>query len=152
MTDFTLVNGDSIPSEICKYFSITTTFYNSIIENYLWFSDPLEFNDPYDCNLSNSIDNSEDETREYFKHVLATRPDMQAKCSNEFYEERVKMFLNYPEKALKEINQVFRENIIPGYGICCFSLFCDSLLMWSHYADKHNGVCLVFEKIGRAHV
>ena len=29
--------------------------------------------------------------------------------------------------------------------ICCFSKNCDNLLMWSHYANKHTGMCLEFD-------
>lgn len=29
--------------------------------------------------------------------------------------------------------------------ICCFSKRPDSILMWSHYADKHEGVCIEFD-------
>ncbi|MDB5205502.1 MAG: hypothetical protein JWR72_577, partial [Flavisolibacter sp.] len=34
---------------------------------------------------------------------------------------------------------------IKSCRICCFSLRHDIVLMWSHYADKHNGVCLEFD-------
>ena len=29
--------------------------------------------------------------------------------------------------------------------ICCFSKIYDSILMWSHYAEKHTGVCFEFD-------
>ncbi len=29
--------------------------------------------------------------------------------------------------------------------VSCFSETCDSILMWSHYADSHKGVCIEFE-------
>lgn len=30
-------------------------------------------------------------------------------------------------------------------GICCLSAKGNKILMWSHYADKHNGICLKFD-------
>nr|WP_321361125.1 DUF2971 domain-containing protein [uncultured Hyphomonas sp.] len=30
-------------------------------------------------------------------------------------------------------------------GVCCFTLNLDSQLMWSHYAQNHTGVCLLYE-------
>jgi hypothetical protein len=30
-------------------------------------------------------------------------------------------------------------------GICCFSVSAESHLMWSHYADSHKGVCLLYD-------
>jgi hypothetical protein len=32
-----------------------------------------------------------------------------------------------------------------GYGVCCFSASCSDILMWSHYADGHRGLCLEFD-------
>ncbi|UWU23058.1 DUF2971 domain-containing protein [Rhizobium sp. CB3060] len=38
-----------------------------------------------------------------------------------------------------------RDEIDQNYGIICFSdRWCDPL-MWSHYADRHRGICLGFE-------
>lgn len=30
-------------------------------------------------------------------------------------------------------------------GVFCVSTKCDDILMWSHYADSHRGVCLEFD-------
>ena len=35
-------------------------------------------------------------------------------------------------------------NTIGRWGLCCFSAVRDNILMWSHYANKHQGFCLVF--------
>lgn len=29
-----------------------------------------------------------------------------------------------------------------AYGICCFSMNCDEILMWAHYASNHKGICI----------
>ncbi len=31
------------------------------------------------------------------------------------------------------------------YGICCFSNTYNQILMWSHYADNHQGICIEIE-------
>lgn len=31
------------------------------------------------------------------------------------------------------------------YSMCCFAGVPNSILMWSHYADRHRGVCIGFE-------
>jgi hypothetical protein len=30
-------------------------------------------------------------------------------------------------------------------GVCCFSEFFDSALLWSHYADQHRGICVGYD-------
>jgi len=38
-----------------------------------------------------------------------------------------------------------KREIEQNIGICCFSAQKDNLLMWSHYASGHTGVCFQFE-------
>jgi hypothetical protein len=33
-----------------------------------------------------------------------------------------------------------------NYGVLAFSELNDNILMWSHYADKHRGICIEFER------
>ncbi|MEE2877392.1 MAG: DUF2971 domain-containing protein [Pseudomonadota bacterium] len=40
--------------------------------------------------------------------------------------------------------------VLKRKGISCFSKHCDSLTMWSHYADSHFGVCLTYQIDGDA--
>lgn len=37
------------------------------------------------------------------------------------------------------------KNLISTLCVCCFSKNMDEILMWSHYADSHKGVCLEWE-------
>jgi hypothetical protein len=37
------------------------------------------------------------------------------------------------------------EHLISTLRVCCFSKVNDSLLMWSHYADSHRGICLEYD-------
>lgn len=135
-----------INRKICKYFSIDNNFYNSISNNYLWFSDPLTFNDPYDCNLQIDIENSEEEIRDFFttrRNELIINGD--SRWQNLNINEKVKLFRDDPALQKKTIHDIFLNEIIPGYGICCFSEDEMNMLMWSHYADSHKGLCLVFD-------
>ena len=49
-------------------------------------------------------------------------------------------------------NQIFEKMIrefafekIEDYGIACFTTKNDNTLLWSHYADEHQGICLEFD-------
>jgi len=39
----------------------------------------------------------------------------------------------------------FRRKIERQYGVLCFSRSWSNPLLWSHYGDKHRGMCLGFE-------
>lgn len=38
----------------------------------------------------------------------------------------------------------FKRTISDEFGVLCFSRSCSSPLLWSHYADRHHGMCLMF--------
>ncbi|BCG47165.1 hypothetical protein GEOBRER4_n1990 [Citrifermentans bremense] len=38
-----------------------------------------------------------------------------------------------------------KNQVIHGLGVVCFSESNSNLLMWSHYADSHKGICLIYE-------
>lgn len=56
-------------------------------------------------------------------------------------EENNKNKEDFSKKILNIIKQI-RSSLI----MSCFSKRYDSILMWSHYADKHRGVCIEFER------
>jgi hypothetical protein len=39
------------------------------------------------------------------------------------------------------------EALCQSYRVYCLSEVCDSSLMWAHYADSHQGVCLEFDAL-----
>jgi hypothetical protein len=45
------------------------------------------------------------------------------------------------QKRFAKIREQFSERI----GLVCFSRNWDNLLLWSHYGDKHKGICLGFD-------
>jgi hypothetical protein len=45
----------------------------------------------------------------------------------------------------EELERYFYDEIHPDLGICCFSGKPNNILMWSHYADSHRGICIKFE-------
>jgi hypothetical protein len=50
-------------------------------------------------------------------------------------------------KHKKEIKRTFEKSLreaLDKHGVCCFSRTIDSILMWSHYANKHEGFSIEF--------
>lgn len=44
----------------------------------------------------------------------------------------------------------FIEEMAPRFGLLCFSENWKDVLQWSHYADRHKGICLGFDVSGSA--
>ena len=44
------------------------------------------------------------------------------------------------------LKELLKDILEDEYGITCFSEVNDDILMWSHYADSHRGICLEFDR------
>lgn len=123
------------PKIIYKY----TTFdraLKSIKKNYIWFSAPELLNDPCDCNIDYidfKIGNSKLESI-LKQHVKGTR--QQKRNQINYYKKNPHEFIKYYKIALK--------NLVNSSGIACFSTTNKEILMWAHYADNNQGICLGF--------
>ncbi len=120
-----------------------------ISERKLFFSNPADFNDPWDCrpyyDFSNLSDSKvlEDHIKIYIQSTKAQRPDI---CENEL-QSRTAYFKDNPEffeETLYEFNCAMWEEIEKTYRVYCLSLNSDNELMWAHYSNKHKGICLEF--------
>ena len=106
-----------------------------IIENQsLKFTFPQNFNDPFDC----AVD------RIYFKMV-----DNLCKLVQSDLDELTRIFGKQLEHFSDEnFEQYYKSSVIQkieNTAITCFSLDNLNQLLWAHYANKHQGVCLVFD-------
>ncbi len=105
-----------------------------IIEGKLKFTNPTDFNDPFDCNIERltfDLSKTDEEFKIYEKRI---REKAQTQ-----HGEKIKE-LNWAE--LYERVQIEK---IKRAKICCFSTTNDHRLLWSHYGDKHLGACLIFD-------
>ena len=130
-------NGITKKKYIYKYMPINVFTLKALINNELFFSIPVEFNDPLDCKFSLSINApTREEALQYYKSLNLSKDELENKiksfdCDNNIFERDLE--INYTENLRKE------------YCITCFSEKFDSILMWSHYAQKHHGICLQFD-------
>jgi hypothetical protein len=133
-----------INEELHRYHSIDKDLFNSLKDNYLWFSNPENFNDPYDCNIDFDFENTHEELELFFREVNNSPEFAHRKMNESELQSQVIECVNNPEL----LRQRYRDqNIeeIKKIGVCCFSESDDKLLMWSHYGAKHKGICLTFD-------
>jgi hypothetical protein len=126
---------------LSRYYRIDNDFKSSLKEGYLWFSDPRGFNDPYDCNMSVNTDCTYEEL---YLSLHQDNSNYKWGVSDLDLRKRVEFLISNPSE-LKRLSDLSDLHTIETIGICCFSQRNDSLLMWSHYGDKHKGVCLTLD-------
>ena len=118
----------------------------------VYFASPTQFNDPFDCNPPFSItDYSKDDLREHIERALRSRCEgMRASQLKAIVKKNVSRILknkSFESDIAKPFVKVCPE-VNSGLGVLCLSEVPDDILMWSHYANGHQGIVLQFDKSG----
>ena len=127
------------PKYLYKYFPINEYTESIFVKNEVFFTSPLQFNDPFDSRLNRVFKGSQIAKKLFIRKELKQLPS----CSNEQRRE----ILNNPmkiiefEENLQKLGDDFRNQM----GVFCLSAKKDNILMWSHYAQQHQGFCLEFD-------
>ncbi len=128
---------NQITQFLFKYRTIDSTL-KLLGNNSLWFSSPKDFNDPFDCQIVPDITNTESEIRNFIKtNTIGILSEQEIdNLASKTHRE--------PGRWKETIESIYKE-IINKTGVCCFAKNETNLLMWSHYSNSHNGVCLKFD-------
>lgn len=115
------------------YMPINMFSLKSLMNGDLFFNQPSNFNDPYDCYPFDEIDLSKTDIQSYRNSCKTTLE----------VNNLLDIFDDNPSKYIKdELNEVLN-----NIGVKCFSKNDDNMLMWGHYAEKHQGMCLTFDAL-----
>lgn len=100
----------------------------------LWASQPNSFNDPFDCNTDN-----------YDPETIAPR-------TIEIFSQSGLDNIDFNDPSnIRKVKKLLHAQFVAmakKYGVLCLTENCESILMWSHYADGHRGFCMEFERTG----
>ncbi len=123
-----------------KYHKINSHLFESLINQTLWFSKNSMLNDPFENNKPINYGSDEETIRQHIHIAFGIGFDEKLPTDLELLASKWNNNPKYVEEYLKkEISTQLGE-----YGMCCFSEISNSILMWSHYANGHRGVCLEF--------
>lgn len=129
---------------VFKYCPINKNLDKLISNNTLWFGEPQEFKDKFDCRYKIDVEPSEiNILKFYFKKHLEENPSENEKLTLEEFSE--KFHLPTKESFAKDLEEHHYKNTFSKLGVTCFSEKYNDLLMWDHYADGYKGVCLIFD-------
>ena len=108
--------------KIYKYRSIDQYIEKNILLNEFVYSRVKTFNDPFEVSPNYLI-----HLDEYHKEYFDSKP----------FEFEQLQSLFYNQSAISLIHQ--------SLFVASFTQKCDDILMWSHYADSHKGLCFEFD-------
>lgn len=121
------------PKHLYKYYADSEQSVETVFNNKMWYSAPSCFNDPYDCDFS--IDESA--TINSLLLSIARNNNMKrgSEAWNNAYIAAKKQFPSF-------INTI--NSMKSSIGVACLSENSDTVLMWSHYANNHKGMCVEY--------
>lgn len=118
-----------------------------ISQNQMYFSNPSAFNDPFDCRPVFSLQGTAREQEAYFHGVYSRQAPYLDRAARRAEVRRVLKSADKspvrPE-AIRNFADFYYANISGRVGLLCLTEAPDDILMWSHYAASHTGVCLGF--------
>ena len=107
--------------QLYKYQPLNKTVLSNLAERKLWASHPSAFNDLFELRLRRSGVKGLREYRQQYPKFNGQDDD------------------TLMAKYIREL-----QNKLDKMGVICFTELRDNILMWSHYADSHKGICLGF--------
>lgn len=123
----------------------------------LWFSSPSGFNDPFDCAIFDYVEELR-RSGQRARNKFLSRPRIVRGSKQDGFdvEDRLRRLNNSyligenkKQQDLQQSSQKDQENIQSFFysiGILSLSESPRNILMWSHYAKHHTGICFEFER------
>lgn len=136
---------DTGPAHFYRYRSVREEaalhVERTVCHNELYFPAAVSFNDPFDCRPTFSSAASPDELKQKVKRLSEDRawPALD-RNQRRFWVRSLR-----DSKVLAKIQTDNITEITSAMGVLCLSEIADDILMWSHYADSHRGLCLEFD-------
>lgn len=132
MLDMMIKSEDMNLNRLYKYRPFNKNTLKLILEGELFFSKPKDFNDPFDSYIDEIIEGTDDDFNQYLKRIMKNDQNI-----NDIMK-RIK------NKEINFINFLEKNKSQNYFNIFCFSRNYNNILMWSHYADEHKGICIGF--------
>ena len=133
-----MIKEGKIPTELYKHTTISNNLYKTLINSELWFAAPTSFNDPFDCQINDKTNWTDENIRDY---VIRTAQATGQKIDP---YDVIRKNQQFPGSFNKFFTDNFKK-VLSKQGVSCFLPNPNNLLLWAHYSSSHTGVCLKFD-------
>lgn len=129
-----------------KYRPMNENTESLLINNELFFNSPDKFNDPFDCKPDTYHKGTHEDWVKFFRkhnmHPAVAKNIIKDNLKNGKMKQKSDGIL-FENKAKFQHGGDLDEGAL--LRACCLSDRKESLLMWGHYAQNHEGICLSFK-------
>lgn len=149
------------PPSLFKYRAFNVRTLRLVAEAEAYYSDPSTFNDPLDCDPTIDVNLEQPELIQLFTQLRMevlqvegivgdrARNDVRQTLDHLSYMSTDPDSEISPDQYLSQLLGQAIENDLKKkmktVGVLSFSARWDSVLMWSHYADEHRGICIEYD-------
>ncbi len=156
------LNEYMAPSILYKYFPLKDALEYALKPCSLGFRSPLAYNDPFDCNWGFGWWTRTPEWRAQARDMLHAASSLVASDgvaaspgTTHLLETLRSLSDDQRSQAIESLLRKFQEKPVPPQGtlrllahanVLCMTSVRSSMLMWSHYAEKHSGMALGFDR------
>lgn len=138
-----------LPKILYKYRDIDNQDHFQMLQDQsIFLSSARRFNDPFDCKIPLEYLNLADDEklqRDFARKIIMMHgtDDIKAKI-----DEHIENFINKgilnDKEHLRKMEADDLNKLDEDFGVFCLSALPDNLLLWSHYANCHKGICIGF--------
>ena len=126
------INQGKLPRFLYKYRPLNSFTDSIITKSTFWFARADSFNDPFDCNLTESRNIKLTDFKAYISKL---------DIPQDVVKDNIELVKRNPSQ-IREQAISSRSKTINAYGLLSLSQNYDSILMWSHYAENHTGLVI----------
>ena len=115
----------------------------------IYFSSAKHFNDPWDCKPFYNLDALDDPVTydryvERFDAIGRKSAQNLTEEQRQACRDRMRTDRPFFEGIIREFADGIGAQVETDYGVYCLTPHPLSISMWSHYANKHSGICIEF--------
>ena len=145
-------NSEEIPETVYKYRDWKNDYHKRILlHQEIFIPSPRSFNDPFDCRIPiayHLLKDDEELAKEYIDQVVSRQfPE----CTYEQQEQEVTRLLKEGrfrnDDFIEKENKKSIEKLHDMLGVFSVTAVNDNVLMWAHYSNNHQGICIGFDSI-----
>ncbi|MFC5455407.1 DUF2971 domain-containing protein [Prosthecobacter fluviatilis] len=143
-----------LPAKLYKYCSFNAKTLHILSREEVYFANPVSFNDPLDCKPTIKVDVDRSSLERLFVKMLADESGKTEalrrlqECrylSSEFgdYRTNIEAGEFYDRTLASAILDGFTR-LMSKFGVLALAKRWNCPLMWSHYANQHEGICIEY--------
>lgn len=133
---------EGFPDTVYKYRGVDEHSLKIITDGEIFFPSARRFNDPFDCAIGYSFDDSLVVQKKWLMSMARRQhPHLNRQERRKFVKDQIANIKAKGPEHLDVVQSVLQEKRYET-GIFCVAGNRTDLLMWAHYANYHKGICL----------